>query len=132
MKKFLKILVYTLLIVFVLIQFYPKPGKNISGIISNSDIVVVHSVPANVQGVLKTSCYDCHSNNTVYPWYSHLQPVAAFLGNHIYEGKKELNFSEFGQYSIGKQYRKLEVSAKLIDEGDMPLTSYTLIHTNAK
>jgi hypothetical protein len=130
MKKFLKIFFYMLVIAFVLVQFYPRPGKNLSASIDLTDIVLVHHVPADVQTILKASCYDCHSNNTVYPWYYSIQPVTHFLGNHIYEGKKELNFSEFGKYSIGKQYRKQ--AAEQIDEGEMPLTSYTLIHTDAK
>ncbi|MEO6488969.1 MAG: heme-binding domain-containing protein [Ferruginibacter sp.] len=132
MKRLFKVIFYTLLIAFVLLQFYPKPGKNLTAIIDRSDIAIVHNVPLNVQSVLKTSCFNCHSNNTIYPWYSRVQPFAHFLGDHIYEGKKELNFSEFGKYGIGKQYRKLEEAAEQIDEDDMPLTSYTLIHSDAK
>ena len=82
--------------------------------------------------VLKTSCYDCHSNNTVYPWYSTIQPVAMFMGNHVDEGKRELNFSEFGRYSVRRKYHKLEEINEQIKEGEMPLSSYTLIHRNTK
>jgi hypothetical protein len=82
--------------------------------------------------ILKTSCYDCHSNNTYYPWYNNIQPVAWWLKNHVDEGKRELNFSEFAAYRIGRQYRKLDEVNKQIKEGEMPLESYTLIHGNAK
>jgi len=130
--KVLKKIFWVLLIVLLLIQFYPKPTKNSSEIISTNDITAIHNVPADVQQVLKTSCYDCHSNNTAYPWYSRMQPVAMWLGNHINEGKRELNFSEFGSYPIGKQYRKLDALNEEVKEGEMPLTSYTLIHWDAK
>jgi hypothetical protein len=89
-------------------------------------------MPQNVQQILKTSCYDCHSNNTVYPWYSNIQPVAWWLKDHIDEGKRELNFSEFATYRIGRQYRKLEEINGEVKENKMPLESYTLIHSDAK
>lgn len=132
MKKFFKLLFYTIIIALLLVQFYPKPKKNISSGMSSNDITLVHNVPADVQQVLKTSCYDCHSNNTVYPWYASVQPVAMWLGDHIEEGKGDLNFSEFGSYRIGKTYKKLEEINELVKENEMPLYSYTIIHTDAK
>ena len=132
MKRFFKILGYTILIALLLVQLYPRPKKNISTTDGAMDIAVVHQVPADVLLVLKTSCYDCHSNNTYYPWYSSIQPVAAWLGNHIDEGKSELNFSEFGNYSVLRKYRKLEEINEQVKENEMPLTSYTIIHRNAK
>ena len=128
----MKILFYTILIALLLFQLYPKPAKNIAATINVNDITLVHHVPADVQQVLKTSCYDCHSNNTVYPWYSRIQPVALWLGDHIDDGKDELNFSEFGSYSIRRKYRKLEEINKEVKEGEMPLSSYTIIHRYAK
>jgi hypothetical protein len=89
-------------------------------------------VPTDVQNILKTSCYDCHSNNTAYPWYNNIQPVAWFLADHVKEGKGELNFSEFATYPIGRQYRKLAEINNEVKDGEMPLSSYTLIHGNAK
>ena len=132
MKRFLKIFFYTILIALLLFQLYPKPAKNISAGISTNDITLAHHVPADVLQVLKTSCYDCHSNNTVYPWYASVQPVSMWLGNHIAEGKGELNFSEFGSYSIRRKYKKLEEMNKQVKEGEMPLSSYTIIHRYAK
>lgn len=131
MKRFFKILFYTLFIAFLLIQLYPKPAKNVSESTGTNDIAAVHQVPDNVLQVLKTSCYDCHSNNSVYPWYASIQPVALWLGNHINEGKSELNFSEFGKYSLRRQYRKLEEINEEVKENKMPLSSYTLIHRDA-
>ncbi len=131
MKKILKTISYVLLAGIVLIQFYPRPEKNSNKETSMADISKVFEVPAPVLQVLQTSCYDCHSNNTAYPWYSRIQPVALWLNDHIEEGKAELNFSEFGNYSIRRQYRKLEEINKEVKEGEMPLSSYTLIHRNA-
>lgn len=130
MKRFFKFLVIGLLVLFVLAQFYPHPKPNDSGNNTHS-ISTVHLVPDSVQLLLRTSCYDCHSNSTYYPWYYKIQPVAYWLGNHIDEGKRELNFSEFGNYGISKQFNKLRGIAHEIEDGEMPLTSYTLIHTNA-
>jgi Haem-binding domain len=131
MKKFFKRFFLVLLLAFVVIQFF-RPAKNIAASISANDITAKYAIPQDVQAVLKTSCYDCHSNNTNYPWYNNIQPVAWWLANHVKEGKKELNFSEFATYRIGRQYRKLEEINKEIEEGEMPLESYTVIHGNAK
>ena len=130
MKKFFKRLLLVLLLVFVVIQFF-RPAKNISQGISVSDITTKYAIPQDVQATLKTSCYDCHSNNTIYPWYNNIQPVAWWLANHIKEGKNDLNFSEFTTYKIGKQYRKLEQINDLVKKDEMPIGSYTLIHRDA-
>jgi hypothetical protein len=131
MKKFFKRFFLVLLLAFAVIQFF-RPAKNIAAGVSANDITAKYSVPQDVQAVFKTSCYDCHSNNTNYPWYNNIQPVAWWLADHVKEGKKELNFSEFATYRIGRQYRKLEEINKEIEEGEMPLESYTIIHGNAK
>jgi hypothetical protein len=119
-----------LLVLLLLMQLYPRAKKNIELSKTNHDITAAHIVPDSVEAVLKTSCYDCHSNNTYYPWYSNLQPISWWLNDHIEEGKGELNFSEFAEYRIGRQYRKLEEISKQIEEDEMPLKSYTLIHRN--
>ena len=119
-----------LFVLLLLMQLYPRAKKNLELSKTNHDITAAHIVPDSVETVLKTSCYDCHSNNTYYPWYSNLQPVNWWLNDHIEEGKSELNFSEFAQYRIGRQYRKLEEISKQIEEDEMPLKSYTIIHRN--
>jgi hypothetical protein len=88
-------------------------------------------VPADVHSILKTSCNDCHSNNTVYPWYAEVQPVTWWLNGHIVDGKKHLNLSEFATYSLRKQYHKLEEIDEMVKKGEMPLDSYLWIHKNA-
>ena len=131
LKKIFKRTFQILLLIFIVIQFI-RPAKNKSDGISSTDITKVYPVPENVQAILKSSCYDCHSNNTVYPWYSKIQPVAWWLNNHIQDGKRQLNFAEFATYRIGKQYRKLDEVNKEVKEGGMPLDSYLWIHKYAK
>lgn len=131
MKKFFKRLLFLLLIVFVVIQFF-RPTKNKAEGMSKNDITTLYAVPEDVHSILKTSCYDCHSNNTVYPWYAEVQPVAWWLNNHIEDGKKDLNFSEFASYRIRRQYKKLEEINDLVKKDDMPLDSYLWIHKDAK
>ena len=91
----------------------------------------MYDVPINVETILRTSCYDCHSYNTNYPLYSYIQPARFFMEEHIKDGKKDLNFNEFGRYSKRKQGNKLEAIVKQIKSDEMPLASYTLIHKNA-
>lgn len=132
MKRLLTIFLGILLLAFILIQFYPASNNNLQSGINHKDITVHHLVPNSVQQILKTSCYDCHSNNTRYPWYAKIQPVSLWLGDHVKDGKAELNFSEFGTYSLSRQYHKLEEINGQVKAGEMPLSSYTLIHRNAK
>lgn len=131
LKKILKRTFQILLLAFIVIQFF-RPAKNKAEGISENDISKIYPVPADVQSILKTSCYDCHSNNTVYPWYAEVQPVAWWLNDHIKHAKGDLNFSEFKSYSIRRQYRKLEEINDLVKNDEMPLDSYLWIHGDAK
>lgn len=126
-----KKIVSILLIVLVAIQFV-RPARNSSNEVQQADIIRHYHVPANVAGVLKTACYDCHSNNTRYPWYANIQPVGWFLAYHIKEGKGELNFNEFADYSPRRKLSKLKAIGNSVKDGSMPLWSYTLIHADAK
>ncbi len=125
-----KKIIWLVLLVFAAIQFI-RPARNNSGQVTAAGIQQVVAVPQNVQVVLEKACYDCHSNTTTYPWYVNIQPVGWFMAHHINEGKEELNFSEFGSYSLRRQQNKLKSIASQVKEGEMPLFSYTLIHRNA-
>lgn len=124
-----KILVF-LLVVLVIIQFF-RPKKNTSTTTPAHNISVVYSTPDSVKQLLQVGCYDCHSNNTRYPWYAEIQPVAWWLDNHIRDGKKELNFDEFSTFSPRRQYNKLKKTIDLVKKDEMPLSSYTWIHKDA-
>lgn len=112
-------------------QFF-RPEKNIAAAPFHNDIATIYPLPAEVNTILKKACNDCHNNNTNYPWYNNFQPISGFLHDHVEEGKREVNFNEFASYRIGKQYRKLLEIKEQVDQDEMPLSSYTLIHTNAK
>ncbi|CCH56920.1 hypothetical protein BN8_06310 [Fibrisoma limi BUZ 3] len=119
-----------LVVILVAIQFI-RSERNQSAAPSPNDITTNYAVPANVQTVLKRSCYDCHSNNTTYPWYDNIQPVSWWLNHHIKEGKEELNFSEFASYPSKKAKHKLEEVSEAVTDGWMPLNSYLWIHHDA-
>lgn len=114
----------------VVIQFFPII-LNESNYVPQSDFMVENQVPAKIKNRLQVSCYDCHSNNTDYPWYSKIQPAAWFLEDHIQEGKDELNFNEWATYSDRRKNSKLRSIISQIEEDKMPLDSYTLIHKDA-
>ena len=129
--KILKIIAIIALVGFVGIQFIPTE-RNQSYTVPETDFMLVHNVPETIQKKLQVSCYDCHSNNTQYPWYNKIQPVAWFLEDHIKEGKAELNFNEWDSLSSRRKASKLRSIIKQIENGEMPLDSYTLIHKDAK
>ena len=129
--KILKKITVGLLIVFIAIQFY-RPEKNSAN--GNHTLVFIRETnpPDNVKKILMTSCYDCHSNSTQYPWYNNIAPVSFWLADHVKEGKEHLNFSEWESYSMKKKEHKLE---ELIDEVsaiEMPLNEYIWTHKEAK
>ncbi len=129
--KRLKLLGILILVVFIVIQFIPVQFNH-GNIMDKSSISKIHQVPKRVQSMLKASCYDCHSNRTVYPWYSRVQPIRLFLEKHIDEGKAELNFDEFGSYSKRRQKNKLKSIIRQIENDEMPLKSYLILHSEAK
>jgi hypothetical protein len=129
--KAIKIIALVFLVVLVGIQFVPT-NRNQSEVVPKSDFMLVNNVPKDVQDKLKLSCYDCHSNNTEYPWYNKIQPVAWFLEDHIREGKSELNFNEWGELSERRKNSKLRSIISQIEDDEMPLDSYTFIHRDAK
>ncbi len=127
----LKKIALALLLVFIAIQFI-QPARNTNGQVVHTDMIIQLSVPANVERILKTACYDCHSNNTRYPWYANIQPMGWLLAEHIREGKAELNFNEFGNYLLRRKMSKLKAIENSIKDASMPLSSYTWMHQGAK
>ena len=115
----------------VIIQFI-RPARNKDERAFETDISKVMSIPDSVQTILKNACYDCHSNNTSYPWYSNIQPAGWYLARHIRDAKEELNFSEFGSYAQRRQSSKMEELANVVRDDIMPLKSYKLLHKNAR
>ena len=116
---------------FILIQFH-RPSLNVTNAAQPNDLSQIYPVPAPVKSILDKACNDCHTNNTRYPWYAQIQPIRFWLNRHVKEGKQELNFNDFKTFEPRLQYRKMEEVIKEVEEDEMPLYSFTLVHTNAK
>ncbi|MFM7015900.1 MAG: heme-binding domain-containing protein [Bacteroidota bacterium] len=126
MKKILITLVFVLGIVQLI-----RPSKNRGEVDSAKSIEAKYPMPADVRASLQKACYDCHSNNTKYPWYADIQPVGWYLANHVRDGKRHLNFDEFMTYKAKQQDHKMKELIESQEEGWMPMDSYTLIHKEA-
>jgi hypothetical protein len=85
-----------------------------------------------VKNLLRKACYDCHSNETVWPWYSRVAPVSWLVGSDVQEGRRELNFSEWGAYAGDFQERKLKSIAEEVQDGGMPPWYYSIMHHKSK
>lgn len=131
MKKLFKYFAYILLVGLVVIQFF-QAEENKNPAFAGHRLNDAYKVPTDVDELLKASCFDCHSNNTESMWYMKIQPIGWWIADHIEEGKSELNFDEFGTYGLPRQFHKFEEIAEMVGEGEMPLSSYTLVHDNAK
>ena len=90
------------------------------------------TVPPDVVGILNRACQDCHSSQTVWPWYSKVAPVSWLIANDVKEGRGELNFSDWGQYPPRRQDRKLKEICEQVERGKMPMPIYTVMHPQAK
>jgi len=130
-KKRLRVALIAIVVLLVIAQFVQNNSNN-GEAASPNDITHAVAVPPTVLQTLQTSCYDCHSNHTNYPWYAHIQPTGWWLNNHITDGKRELNFSEFNTYTTKRKNKKLEEIAEQVEKGEMPLDSYLWIHRDAK
>ncbi len=127
MKKILKIITILILAALVIIQFF-RIDKTAPPIVMSETLETAVSVPPDVALILGRSCNDCHSFNTIYPWYSNIQPSAWFLKNHIDDARRELNFSIFNTYKPKRKAKKLEEICEQVESKEMPLPSYLWIH----
>jgi hypothetical protein len=127
----LKKVLILLLIVFVVMQFFRIDKGNMK-VYNVLDFVEITKASPEIRSILKTSCYDCHSNEVVYPWYTNIAPLSWWIKQHINEGSRHLNFSIWGMYKSRRMDKKLKECVEMIEEGEMPMTSYTLIHSTAK
>lgn len=129
-KSILKKVAIALLIIFVIAQFF-GPEKNLGDVASLEPFLTETNPPKDVKMILKTACFDCHSDVTKYPWYNNITPVNFWLDDHIRHGKGDFNVSKWDEYSNKKKDHKLEELAEEVEEGHMPLPSYTWVHKDA-
>lgn len=131
MKKALKIIAIVLFVGFIVIQFI-RPDFTNPPVIQAETLEATTQVPDNVQAILKRSCNDCHTNETIYPWYSKIQPSAWFLKGHIDDGRRHLNFSTWNTLELRRKRKKLEEVCEQVEGKMMPLPSYLWVHWSAK
>jgi len=131
MKRKLQYAAVILLVLLIAIQFV-HPALNRSATAGPDDINVKHPVPPRVQALLRRACYDCHSNNTNYPWYAAVQPVGWWLAKHVSDGRRHLDFSTFGTYTAKRAASKLSDVTNELEQHSMPLKSYTWMHPEAR
>lgn len=133
MKKHLtkkKILLFFLLLL-VIIQVF-RIDKSTKAVNPETDFIAMTSANGEVEHLLKVACYDCHSNQPTFPWYTNIAPVSWWIKHHIDEGSHHLNFSDWGTYSQKRKNHKLEECIEMVEEGEMPMDSYTWMHKDAK
>jgi hypothetical protein len=130
MRKKIRTISWVLLVALVAIQFI-QPKKNL-GEVTSDHLFNQEKVPVEVQTILKNSCFDCHSNHTNYLWYHQIAPVSWLVSSDIKDGKKEVNFSEWGQIDVVDKIGDLDDICKEVKKGDMPIKSYTIMHKNAR
>jgi len=126
-----KKIIIGLIATLVIIQFFRIDKTNPTSD-ATLELFAVEQVPTELERIVKTSCFDCHSNQVTYPWYSNVAPVSWVVKKHINEGRDELNFSEWGSYSIKRKLHKLEEIEEMVGDAEMPLPGYLLIHGEAR
>jgi len=127
MRPWVRRLLQILLVAFVAAQFFPIRKDN-PAVDPAQTLYAASAVPPNVHAVLERSCRDCHSNETVWPWYSHLAPVSWLIANDVHEGRKHFSMSEWNTYPDEKKVRKLGELCEQVKTGEMPDEKYTLVH----
>jgi len=128
--KFLKKIGVVLLIALVVAQFF-GPEKNDGNLDTVNAFIAETNPPAEVTQILKTTCFDCHSAKTNYPWYNNITPVNYWLDEHIRDGKKHLDFSKWSEYSLKRKEHKMDELYEEVEKKEMPLNSYTWTHADA-
>ena len=130
MRKISKIVLIGLVVLFAVAQFL-RPDLSNPPTNAEQRLDGVSAVPEAVAAILRRSCNDCHTNETHHPWYAQVSPISWWLKGHIDGARAELNFSEWGTYSERKRSRKLEEICDQVRGGQMPLPSYTWMHSDA-
>jgi len=136
MKKFLKALtpkriIVGLIVIFVLMQFF-RIDKNNPEFDPANDFIASMNPPQDIANMLKVACYDCHSNETRYPWYTNIAPLSWWIKDHINEGRRELNFSMWKTFNERRSNHKMKEGDEKVKDHDMPLKSYLIMHDDAR
>jgi len=129
--KIVKWVVIVLICLLVLIQL-KRPART-NPLVDESQTIEAHTqMPPQVKDILDRSCRDCHSHKTEWPWYTNVAPVSWWITDHVNEGRKNLNLSEWGKLDKDRQDKKLRQICDEVEDGAMPLSSYLPMHPKAK
>jgi len=120
-----------LLVIFLISQMFPANLPEVT-LENPADLISNNDVPKEIEKMLRTTCYDCHSNETVYPWYSYVSPVKFLVSKDTRKGRKHLNFSEWEDYSMEDKLEVLDEISEEVGEGEMPMKIYPIAHPDAK
>jgi len=129
--KFLKYILLLLLAGFIVLQFFGIEKTN-PEFDASKDLITITKPPAKVAQMLRSACYDCHSNETIWPWYSNIAPVSWMLEEHVTDGRDNLNFSFWGEFDAEDRIYVLEEMIEEIELGNMPIPGYLITHSDAK
>lgn len=125
MRRILKMVGFAIVAFLLIAQLVPIERANPP---VESDV----PAPPQVKATLRAACYDCHSNETVWPWYSHVAPISWLLAYDVNKGREELNFSTWQRYDAKRQQKKLKETVEEMNEGEMPPWSYVILHPEAR
>jgi len=120
-----------LVALFILIQFIPNELPKVT-LDNKNDLLANNDFPSEIEKDLRSSCYDCHSNETIYPWYSYVAPISFLVKRDTKEGREELNFSDWKNLSKKKKAKQLTHIIEEIEEGEMPFPPYLITHSDAR
>lgn len=129
MKKKLAYLALTLLSLFVLLQL-TNPARTNPPV--KTDFIATLDPPGEIAATLVASCYDCHSYETKWPWYSHVAPMSWLIANDVNGGRSHLNLSEWPSNDTKRAVHRLDEMSDQIGNGIMPPKKYTAIHAGAR
>lgn len=124
MNKYLKYGLGGLVATLIILQFIPVE-------MNNPPVTSQMPVEEKVEVVLKRACYDCHTNETVWPWYSKIAPVSFLVAYDVNDGRRHLNFSTWDDYKLKKKNHKLEELVEEVESGAMPMDAYVFMHPEA-
>ena len=125
MKKYFKVFALILLGMLIIAQLVPVSR-------TNPPELSPLKLPSEVENILQKACFDCHSNKTKWPWYTRVAPISWWIVDHVQEGREELNFSDWNSIPPNKRGEKFEEIGEEVEEGEMPLASYTMGHPEAR
>lgn len=126
----MKKIIFWSVVVFLGIQLIPVDREN-KAVNKKDNFVDIYKTPDNIKTILRSACYDCHSNETEYPTYSYIAPISWTIKDHINQGREHLNFSEWSSYNKDLKQNAIDKTITTVRDLQMPLPSYIGYHPKA-